>query len=276
MQIAAIQRAHAQLQSAYVRLQSYTALPHRDSQIENEMKIHQIPLLRDNYGYLLVCENPNKLPSSTLRSGTRAAPDRTRTVPLAAISKHTHHRDHTAENEGICAPRVEVYGHKSDGVEFRINPRTEEGDEIRSARLKGKSFHSGPYDGTSLSVREQLFCATRFHGRLRRLSKARRSRCRPRQQADGPAGNTKVYCATNTPRAICACHAVEPKNPRLVSRFERVQGLRSRGASTVPSTCKKRTNQPVSALGQQGNSSQCQAASQRSSRSVSVFAACAR
>jgi hydroxyacylglutathione hydrolase len=38
--------------------------------------------------------------------------------------------------------------------------------------------------------------------------------------------------------------SVEPKNPKLVSRFERVQGLRSRGAPTVPGTLEeeKQTN----------------------------------
>jgi hydroxyacylglutathione hydrolase len=38
--------------------------------------------------------------------------------------------------------------------------------------------------------------------------------------------------------------SIEPKNPKLASRFERVQGLRSRGASTVPSTLEeeKQTN----------------------------------
>jgi hydroxyacylglutathione hydrolase len=38
--------------------------------------------------------------------------------------------------------------------------------------------------------------------------------------------------------------SVEPKNPKVVSRFERVQGLRARGVSTVPSTLEeeKQTN----------------------------------
>jgi hydroxyacylglutathione hydrolase len=38
--------------------------------------------------------------------------------------------------------------------------------------------------------------------------------------------------------------SVEPKNPKLASRFERVQGLRARGTSTVPSTIEeeKQTN----------------------------------
>ena len=38
--------------------------------------------------------------------------------------------------------------------------------------------------------------------------------------------------------------SLEPKNHKLVSRFERVQALRSRGVSTVPSTLEeeKQTN----------------------------------
>ena len=57
--------------------------------------------------------------------------------------------------------------------------------------------------------------------------------------------STKVYCGHEyTESNLRFAMSVEPKNPKLVARFERVQGLRSRGASTVPSTLEeeKQTN----------------------------------
>jgi hydroxyacylglutathione hydrolase len=57
--------------------------------------------------------------------------------------------------------------------------------------------------------------------------------------------NTKVYCGHEyTESNLRFAMSVEPKNPKLVSRFERVQGLRSRGAPTVPATMEeeKQTN----------------------------------
>jgi hydroxyacylglutathione hydrolase len=61
----------------------------------------------------------------------------------------------------------------------------------------------------------------------------------------GLPDNTKIYCGHEyTESNLRFAMSVEPKNPKLVSRFERVQGLRSRGASTVPSTMEeeKQTN----------------------------------
>jgi hydroxyacylglutathione hydrolase len=51
------------------------------------------------------------------------------------------------------------------------------------------------------------------------------------------ADDTKVYCGHEyTESNLRFALSVEAKNPQLVARFERVQGLRTRGLSTVPST----------------------------------------
>ena len=80
------------------------------------MKILQIPLLRDNYGYLIVCD---KTKNAAIIDPSEADPVLARIdqeqVPLQAILNTHHHRDHTGGNEGILAKRkAEVYGHKSD------------------------------------------------------------------------------------------------------------------------------------------------------------------
>jgi hydroxyacylglutathione hydrolase len=61
----------------------------------------------------------------------------------------------------------------------------------------------------------------------------------------GLPDDTKVYCGHEyTESNLRFAMTLEPKNHKLVSRFERVQGLRARGAPTVPSTLEeeKQTN----------------------------------
>ena len=80
------------------------------------MKIVQIPLLRDNYGYLVVCQKTNTAgivdPSEAEPVWRRVELEK---VTLTAILNTHHHRDHTGGNEGLLAKQsLEVYGHKSD------------------------------------------------------------------------------------------------------------------------------------------------------------------
>ena len=80
------------------------------------MKITQIPLLRDNYGYLVVCEKTNL---AAIVDPSEADPVLRRVeqekVELVAILNTHHHRDHTGGNEGLLARhKLAVYGHQSD------------------------------------------------------------------------------------------------------------------------------------------------------------------
>ena len=64
------------------------------------MKIVQIPLLRDNYGYLIVCEKTKK---AAVIDPSEADPVLARleqeSVEFEAILNTHHHRDHTGGNE---------------------------------------------------------------------------------------------------------------------------------------------------------------------------------
>src|SRR5438046_9925674 len=80
------------------------------------MKLVQIPLLRDNYGYLIVCQKTN---SAAIVDPSESEPVLRRieqeNVTLTAILNTHHHRDHTGGNEGLLSGnKLEVYGHKSD------------------------------------------------------------------------------------------------------------------------------------------------------------------
>jgi hydroxyacylglutathione hydrolase len=216
------------------------------------MKILQIPLLRDNYGYLLVCE---KTKQTAIVDPSEAEPVLRRVeqeqVPLAAILNTHHHRDHTGGNEGILAKqKVEVYGHKSDSSRVPgLTHGVDEGDTVQIGEMKGRVFFiPGHTTGhVAYLFENNLFCGdTLFTAGCGRLFEGTPEQMHASlSKLMALPDNTKVYCGHEyTESNLRFAMSVEPKNPKLVARFERVQGLRSRGASTVPATLEeeKQTN----------------------------------
>ncbi len=216
------------------------------------MKIAQIPLLRDNYGYLIICQKTNNAaiidPSEAEPVWRRVEQEK---VALKAILNTHHHRDHTGGNEGLLAKQsLEVYGHKSDqGRIPGLTHGVEEGDEIVIGEVRGKILfipghttgHVAYLFGSNLFCGDTLFTAgcgrlfegtpEQMHGSLKKLMAL--------------PDDTKVYCGHEyTESNLRFAITLEPKNHKLVSRFERVQALRARGVSTVPSTIEeeKQTN----------------------------------
>ena len=216
------------------------------------MKIIQIPLLRDNYGYLIVCE---KTKNAAIIDPSEADPVLARIdqeqVSLQAILNTHHHRDHTGGNEGILAKRkAEVYGHKSDSARIHgLSRGVDEGDEIQIGELKGTVlFIPGHTTGhVAYLFENNLFCGdTLFTAGCGRLFEGTPEQMQASlKKLMALPDNTKVYCGHEyTESNLRFAMSVEPKNPKLASRFERVQGLRARGTSTVPSTIEeeKQTN----------------------------------
>ena len=216
------------------------------------MKIHQIPLLRDNYGYLLVCEKTKKTAIVDPSEGEPVLRriEQEKVEPVAILNTH-HHRDHTGGNEELLAQhKVDVYGHRSDSTRIPgLTRGVEEGDEVQIGAFKGKVFFiPGHTTGhVAYLFENNLFCGdTLFTAGCGRLFEG------TPEQMQASLGklmalpdNTKVYCGHEyTESNLRFAMSVEPKNPKLVSRFERIQGLRARGASTVPSTLEeeKQTN----------------------------------
>jgi hydroxyacylglutathione hydrolase len=216
------------------------------------MKIIQIPLLRDNYGYLIICE---KTKNAAIIDPSEADPVLARIdqeqVSLQAILNTHHHRDHTGGNEGILAKRkAEVYGHKSDSGRIHGMSRgVDEGDEIQVGELKGTVlFIPGHTTGhVAYLFENNLFCGdTLFTAGCGRLFEGTPEQMQASlKKLMALPDNTRVYCGHEyTESNLRFAISVEPKNPKLASRFERVQGLRARSTSTVPSTIEeeKQTN----------------------------------
>jgi hydroxyacylglutathione hydrolase len=216
------------------------------------MKLAQIPLLRDNYGYLLVCP---KTHTAAIVDPSESEPVLRRlqqeNVALVAILNTHHHRDHTGGNDGLLAGgKLDVYGHKSDqGRIPGLTHGVDEGDEIIVGELRGEVLfipghttgHIAYLFGKNLFCGDTLFtagCGRLFEGTPEQMQASLK-------KLMALPDDTKVYCGHEyTESNLRFAVTLEPKNHKLVSRFERVQALRARGVPTVPSTIEeeKQTN----------------------------------
>jgi hydroxyacylglutathione hydrolase len=208
------------------------------------MKLVQIPLLRDNYGYLIVCQKTN---SAAIVDPSESEPVLRRieqeNITLTAILNTHHHRDHTGGNEGLLAgKKLEVYGHKSDqGRIPGLTRGVDEGDDITVGELRGKVlFIPGHTTGhVAYLFDNNLFCGdTLFTAGCGRLFEGTAEQMQASlKKLMALPDETKVYCGHEyTESNLRFAMTLEPKNHKLVSRLERVQALRARGLSTVPST----------------------------------------
>ena len=205
-----------------------------------------------NFNYLIACgETGEALAVDPLDHAKCLAAAKAKGWTITQILNTHHHRDHTGGNEGILTKhKVEVYGHKSDSGRIPgLTHGVDEGNEIQIGELKGKILfipghtlgHVAYLFDNNLFCGDTLFTAgcgrlfegtpEQMHGSLKKLITL--------------PDNTKVYCGHEyTESNLRFAMSVEPRNPKLASRFERVQGLRARGTSTVPSTLEeeKQTN----------------------------------
>ena len=208
------------------------------------MKVIQIPVLRDNYTYLVVCE----------RTGEAAVVDPAESEPvlrkveeekvrLKAIFNTHHHRDHTGGNEGLLARfSLEVYAHRSDcGRIPGLTRPVDEGDEVSVGELRARVlFVPGHTKGHIAYVfPEKLFCGdTLFVGGCGRIFEGTAEQMQNSlgKFKDLPA-ETLVYCAHEyTEKNLEFALTVEPNNKTLSDKINSVRSLRADGRSTVPST----------------------------------------
>ncbi|MFQ5902568.1 MAG: hydroxyacylglutathione hydrolase [Candidatus Binatia bacterium] len=208
------------------------------------MKIIQIPLLRDNYAYLIVCEKTNEAavvdPSEAEPVLRRVEKEK---VTLKAILNTHHHWDHTGGNAGLLERlALEVYGHWVDkGRIPGLTHTLDEGDEVVIGGLGARVlFIPGHTKGHIAYLFEnKLFCGdTLFVAGCGRLFEgtAEQMHNSLNKLKDLPA-DTLVYCGHEyTEKNLKFAMTLEPNNKKLAEKMERVRSLRAKGISTVPST----------------------------------------
>jgi hydroxyacylglutathione hydrolase len=208
------------------------------------MRVIQIPLLRDNYGYLLVCEETNE---AAIIDPSEAEPVlqkvKTENVKLTAILNTHHHRDHTGGNPGLLEKEsLKVYGHRND--EGRIPGLTRplaDGDEFSIGNIRAKVlFIPGHTKGhVAYLVENKLFCGdTLFVAGCGRLFEGTAEQMQKSlSKLRDLSNDTLVYCGHEyTEKNLQFALTVEPQNKKSSEKLERVRSLRARGISTVPST----------------------------------------
>ena len=208
------------------------------------MKVVQIPLLRDNYAYLIICEKTN---DAAVVDPSEAEPvlrcvEREK-VALTAILNTHHHWDHTGGNRELLKKfSLNVYGHRNDQERIAgLTHPLEEGDEVTIGTDKARVlFIPGHTKGhIAYLFEDKLFCGdTLFVAGCGRLfegtaEQMHSSLSKLKALPDG----TLVYCGHEyTENNLKFAMTLEPNNKSLSDKLERVRSERAKGLSTVPST----------------------------------------
>ncbi len=217
------------------------------------MEIELIPLLKDNYAYLLIDE-----------SGAVAVLDPSEAMPVQAVLEEKgltldyvlnthHHGDHTAGNAGL----KEIYGCEIIGPAAetaRINTMDrglKEGDVFEfgrtSARIIETPGHTSGHICFYFAEDHALFCGdTLFAMGCGRLFEGSAEQMwNSLSKIMSLPDETRIYCGHEYTLANGEfCLSVEPDNADLQKRVEEVRGLRAGGFATIPTTLglEKKTN----------------------------------
>jgi hydroxyacylglutathione hydrolase len=208
------------------------------------VQIEILPLLSDNYGYIVICQ----------RSGVAAVVDPAEAEPvrralsalgvdLVAVWNTHHHWDHTAGNAGLVGDDVELYAHVSDRARIPgVTHPVEHDDRFRLGQLEVRVIHAPGHTrgGVVYQVEDAAFtgdalfgagCGRLFEGDPPTMyhSLNERIACLP--------AATRVFCGHEyTQKNLAYAATVEPSSPALAARISRVESQRSRAEPSVPST----------------------------------------
>lgn len=220
------------------------------------MQIVPIPLLSDNYGYLLIDPDTSR---AAIVDCSEAGPVlmevERRKLRLEAILSTHHHFDHVGGNTEIAAavPGIRVLGSRADVS--RVPALTEplaDGDAFEVIGRRGRALfipaHTSGHlayffadEGPDVFTGDTLFAAG--CGRLFEGSPAQMMQSLAKLTALPDA--TRVWCGHEyTEKNLRFAHDLEPANADIAAKLERVAAQRKTGAPTVPSTIgeEKRTN----------------------------------
>lgn len=218
------------------------------------LDIRQIPVLRDNYVYLV----------HDAATGACAAVDPAVAEPVLEMLAETgwrlthilnthHHHDHVGGNlELQRATGCTIVGNAADAARIPgISVRVADGDRFalgsRSAEIIAVSGHTIGHIAYWFAEDNALFCGDTLFalgcGRLFEGTPAQMWQSLGRLRALPP--QTRVYCAHEYTEANAAfALSIDPANPALVDRAAEIQAIRRRNEPTVPSTLdeERRTN----------------------------------
>ncbi|WP_293154799.1 MULTISPECIES: hydroxyacylglutathione hydrolase [unclassified Microcoleus] len=216
------------------------------------MQVYRIPVLSDNYIFLL--HDPDRHTVAVV-DPAQAEPVlqqvRSLNAELIAIFNTHHDRDHVGGNQQLIDrfPQITVYGGAEDRgripgqqVFLHQGDRVEFGDrtaEIFFVPGHTKAHIAYYFPPSNPGETGELFCGdTLFAGGCGRLKEGTPAQMLASlEQLRNLPDNTRVWCAheytlTNLQFAI----SVDPDNPELQQRLAAVKEARSRSQPTIPSS----------------------------------------
>jgi hydroxyacylglutathione hydrolase len=220
------------------------------------MEIVPIPLLSDNYGYLLIdpanrraaivdCSEPGPVLAEVARRGLR----------LEAVLSTHHHFDHVGGNDEVArsVPGIRVIGSRVDLQRVpALTESLDDGDDFEVLGARGRAIfipahtsgHVAYYfagEGPSVFSGDTLFaagCGRLFEGSAEQMMHSL-------GKLAALPDDTKVWCGHEyTEKNLRFAQELEPENAAIADKLERVHAQRAAGAPSVPSTIgeEKRTN----------------------------------
>jgi hydroxyacylglutathione hydrolase len=221
------------------------------------MKIYRIPVLTDNYVFLLF--DPQTHTAAVVDPAVAdavVAQLRQLHARLLAIFNTHHHGDHVGGNRDLLAqfPDAVVYGGAVDAAQHRIpglQVALQAGDSVtfagETAQILFVPGHTSGHIAFYFADSGHLFCGdTLFAGGCGRLFEGTPAQMiQSLSQLRDLPDSTRVWCAHEyTLKNLEFAITVDPDNRDLHERLSRVRVARQQGEPTVPSHIgsEKRTN----------------------------------
>lgn len=210
------------------------------------MRVEIVPVLEDNYAYLLINEATKEAavvdPSEP---GPVIAAIEKHGVKLKAVLNTHHHFDHVGGNKDLAEkyPGIEVIGFEPDRERIPgITRGVREGEEVEVAGLKGRVLfvpchttgHVAFLFGPSLFSGDTLFaagCGRFFEGTAANMHHALY------EVIGALPGETLLYCGHEyTEKNLQFAKSLEPNNAAIGKKLEEVKAKRAKNSPSIPTT----------------------------------------
>ena len=208
------------------------------------MEIVQIPVLTDNYVYLVHADGETAVVDPAVAEPVLAAAA-ARGWRIAQILNTHWHPDHTGANLAIkAATGARVTGPAGEAAKIPgLDRAVAQGDSVHVGKLPGRVIdvpgHTAGHNAYHFADAEVLFCGDTLFalgcGRLFEGTAAQMAGSLAKLMALPDA--TRVYCAHEYTQANARfAVTVEPDNAALARRAVEIDAARAAGRPTVPST----------------------------------------
>lgn len=211
------------------------------------MKIVPIPVLTDNYAYLIIDETSKEAgvvdPSE---AKPVAAAVKQEGVNLTTIINTHHHWDHVGGNKELVQemPNLKVYGHKRDESRTPcITHLVDEGNTVKIGGLEGRFLfipcHTSGHVALYFPQEKAVFTGdTLFVAGCGRLFEGTAADMHNNMvKLMSLPDDTRVYCGHEyTEKNLQFALTLEPNNARVQSKLQWARDMRAKKLPTIPST----------------------------------------